>query len=199
MIIGLGLLSLLKSTSQTGSWVGFQLIVSVGSGLLVSTLLNDLRHSHLHCPTVGRTHFPSALAPICGSHRISSRFFQFHSIICNGKKFDSYVAFTSYVDIQTWGITIATTILRNQLKEKLPVEFTNTLPADIDVTFSAISQISGLTEPVKSQVRKAFADSLSVVWKVMIGISLAGMISNLALQEIPMNTITDDNYGLQET
>lgn len=37
MIVGLGLLSLLKSGSSTGLWVGFQIIAAAGSGLLVRT------------------------------------------------------------------------------------------------------------------------------------------------------------------
>ena len=36
MIIGFGLLSLLKADSDVGHWVGYQILVSAGSGIIVS-------------------------------------------------------------------------------------------------------------------------------------------------------------------
>ncbi len=46
-MIGFGCLSLLKADTSTGKWVGYQLIVSAGSGLVVCafqllSLFNDL-------------------------------------------------------------------------------------------------------------------------------------------------------------
>jgi hypothetical protein len=47
-------------------------------------------------------------------------------------------------------------------------------------------------------VRAAFADSLSVIWKTMIGLSAAGLLTVLAIQELPMHTTTDENFGFEE-
>lgn len=38
IVIGFGLMSLLKANSSTGQWVGYQIISSAGTGLIVSTL-----------------------------------------------------------------------------------------------------------------------------------------------------------------
>ena len=37
ILIGIGLLTLLKADSSTGEWVGFQMIVAIGVGFIVST------------------------------------------------------------------------------------------------------------------------------------------------------------------
>lgn len=102
------------------------------------------------------------------------------------------------IDNQTLGIAISSAVLQNQLKGRLPADFTSTFPAGVEIAFSAIAQLPTLEEPLRSQVRVAFAESLSIIWKVMIGMSALGMLSNLALQEIPMLTATDEKYGLQE-
>ena len=36
LVVGLGLMSLLKANSSTGQWVGFQIISSAGAGFIVS-------------------------------------------------------------------------------------------------------------------------------------------------------------------
>lgn len=69
----------------------------------------------------------------------------------------------------------------------------------MEIAFAAIPVIPTLPEPLRSQVREAFAESLSLVWKVMAGVGCAGLISSLALQEIRMTKVTDENYGLRET
>lgn len=43
----------------------------------------------------------------------------------------------------------------------------------------------------------AFADSMSLVWKVMVGISGLGVLSLLLLKEVEMNSHMDDSYGLE--
>lgn len=42
IVIGFGLFSLLDENSNTGSWVGFQIIESAGAGLAIPTLLAPL-------------------------------------------------------------------------------------------------------------------------------------------------------------
>lgn len=84
MITGLGLLSLLKSTSSTGLWVGLQIVAGAGSGLLVRTLSLSL-NLILSTNAVAIINFSCALTAsrhsICGSFG----FLQLCSDICNGK------------------------------------------------------------------------------------------------------------------
>ncbi|KAF7343337.1 MFS domain-containing protein [Mycena venus] len=70
---------------------------------------------------------------------------------------------------QAWGITISSTILQNMLKKKLPAEFVAQFPPGFEIAYAAIPAIKQLEEPLKKQVQAAFAESMSAVWKTMIG------------------------------
>ncbi|TFY76572.1 hypothetical protein EWM64_g7440 [Hericium alpestre] len=98
---------------------------------------------------------------------------------------------------QTWGITIASTILQNELKKKLPIEFASQFQGGFQIAYAAIPLISGLEEPLRSQVRAAFAD-MSIIWKTMIGISGLGLLTVPFLKEVPMHSETHDKFGLHE-
>lgn len=100
--------------------------------------------------------------------------------------------------LQTWGITISSTILQNQLKKKLPAEFVSRFPAGLEIAYAAIPQIRNLPEPLRTEVRVAFADSMSTIWKVMAGISALGVLSLVFLKEVEMKTHTDDSFGLDQ-
>ena len=99
---------------------------------------------------------------------------------------------------QTWGITIASTILQNELKKKLPAAFVSQFPGGVEIAYAAIPVIASLEDSLRTEVRVAFADSLSVIWKVMIGVSGLGLLSVLLLKEIPMHTQANDKYGLND-
>jgi hypothetical protein len=47
-------------------------------------------------------------------------------------------------------------------------------------------------------VKVAFAGSMSIVWKTMIGISGIGLLSVLLMKEIPLTNVKDANYALEE-
>ena len=100
---------------------------------------------------------------------------------------------------QTWGITIAGVILQNQLKSKLPETFFVQFPGGVqlDMLYASIPTISSLPEPLRTEIQDAFADSFSVIWKVMVGFCGAGLLSVFLLKEIPMLQHTDDTYGLK--
>ncbi len=99
---------------------------------------------------------------------------------------------------QTWGITISSTILQNELKRKLPADFVNQFPQGLEIAYAAIPVIRNLEEPLRSEVRQAFSLSMAVIWKTMIGISGLGIITLFFLKEVPMNMHTDENFGLTE-
>ncbi|TCD60225.1 hypothetical protein EIP91_010533 [Steccherinum ochraceum] len=162
--VGFGIMSLLKADSTTGQWVGYQLVVSAGLGLLYS----------------------STVFPILASLPVEST--------------GSALAFYAFVRAfaQTWGITICATILQNGLKKKMPEAFVSQFPQGVEIAYAAIPIIKNLPEPLRTQVRVAFADSMALIWESMIGISGLGLISLLFLREIPMREDTDATYGLEE-
>ncbi|KAL7279419.1 hypothetical protein ACG7TL_007261 [Trametes sanguinea] len=98
---------------------------------------------------------------------------------------------------QTWGVTIAASILQNELKKNLPAAFAARFPEGVEIAYAAIPLIPSLDKPLRTEVRVAFATSLSVVWKVMTGISGAGFLTLFILKEVPMQTSTDARYGLE--
>ncbi|KAI9000562.1 iron permease [Trametes punicea] len=99
---------------------------------------------------------------------------------------------------QTWGITISASILQNELKKHLPADFAARFPDGVEIAYAAIPLIPSLPEPLGTEVRVAFATSMSTVWKVMTGLAGAGFLTTFLLKEIPMHTYTDSRYGLEE-
>ncbi|KAG8914322.1 hypothetical protein FRC00_014482 [Tulasnella sp. 408] len=100
---------------------------------------------------------------------------------------------------QTWGVTIGATILQNELKTKLPKAFLDMFPSEgVEITYAAIPQIPGLPEPMRTEVRVAFASSLRVIWLVMIGICGLGLLCVLGMKELKMHEVTDDDWGMEE-
>ncbi|KAJ7598412.1 iron permease [Mycena floridula] len=98
---------------------------------------------------------------------------------------------------QALGITISATILQNELTKTLPSNFVSQFPDGAQIAYAAIPLIKDLPEPLRSQVRVAFASSMATIWKVMIGFAGAGLISVAFLKEVPMRTHTDETFGLQ--
>jgi len=161
---GFGLLSLLRVNSSLSQWVGYQILVAAGVGVLFSTPV-----------------FP-ILAPLPVERTASAlAFFTFVRSFAN-----------------TWGITISSTILQNELKKKLPAAFTAQFPSGTEIAYAAIPVIRDLPEPLKTEVQTAFADSLRVIWLTMIGICALGVLSVLFMGEVPMKEHTDEAFGLSD-
>ena len=100
--------------------------------------------------------------------------------------------------VQVWGSTIGSTVLQNQLRTRLPPEFLAQFPGGVSLAYSAIPIIKTLDEPLKSEVRAAFADSISIIWKVMIGVSALGALASLLMKGLPLHTDVDEKWGLEE-
>ncbi|KAH9847848.1 MFS multidrug transporter [Lenzites betulinus] len=98
---------------------------------------------------------------------------------------------------QTWGVTISATILQNELKRNLPPAFAQQFPAGVEIAYAAIPGIPALPEPLRGEVRAAFAASMATIWKVLAGLSGAGFLATFLLREVPMQTYTDEKYGLE--
>ena len=66
----------------------------------------------------------------------------------------------------------------------------------MQIAYAAIPAIGALEEPLRGEVREAFARSLRVVWLTMVGMSGAGLLSVVLMREVPMQRMTDETYGL---
>jgi len=48
-------------------------------------------------------------------------------------------------------------------------------------------------------VRDAFASSLRVVWQVMIGVGVLGLMASLAMEHLPLHTSIDEKWGISDS
>ncbi|KAF7792049.1 hypothetical protein EIP86_003077 [Pleurotus ostreatoroseus] len=164
IVVGFGVMSLLKADSSVAQWVGYQVLATAGIGVLYTAPIFTV------------------LAPLSVERNASAL------------AFFSFVRNFAY----TWGVTIAATVLQNELKKKLPDAFLALFSDSVEIAYAAIPVIRTLDEPLRTEVKNAFADSMSVVWKVMIGIGGLGFLSLALIREIPMQQMTDDRFGLHE-
>jgi hypothetical protein len=84
------------------------------------------------------------------------------------------------------------------LKKNLPAEFVAQFPPGFEIAYAAIPYINRLPEPLRAEVRAAFADSMAVIWQVMIGMAGLGLLLSLPMAEVPMTNAVDENFGLVE-
>ncbi|KAL1937975.1 hypothetical protein VTO73DRAFT_12725 [Trametes versicolor] len=161
-IVGFVLLSLLNEKSSAATYIGFQIPLGVGLGILWIS-----------------TQFP-ILAPLPVSNSAYALAF--------------FVFVRNFA--QSWGIVVGGAILQNVLTEKLPKSLTDTLPKDQEYAYQLIPTIPSMLEPQKSEVRAAFADGTKLIWQVMIGLSVAGLLTCLLMREEEMKTEMDETWAV---
>lgn len=111
----------------------------------------------------------------------------------------SSLVLTSILLLQSWGMTVAGTIVQNVLLNKLPQAFLDMLPEGPQIAYGAIPIIPTIADTtLRNEVRHAYAQAMRLVWWVMLGISGAGMLSTLLMREEKMKRSLDDRWGLKE-
>ncbi|KAI0046869.1 iron permease [Auriscalpium vulgare] len=164
IIIGFGILSLLDENSTRAQYIGYQ--VPLGAGLGIVWL---------------STQFP-ILAPLPFSNNAHAlAFFTFIRCFAQG-----------------WGVAIGGIILQNTLHRRLPASFLASFPEGVAIIYAVIPAIGQLAEPERSEVRAAFADSLKLAWRVMIGFSAAGLLTTALMREEKLRKVLDSTWGLKE-
>ena len=99
---------------------------------------------------------------------------------------------------QAWGVAISGTILQNNLRTRLPPDVLNRYKAGAELAYAVIPDIPNLPPPLRLATQKAFADSLHVVWVVMLCLCGAGMVSVFLMKEFSLRKTTDKKWGLKE-
>jgi len=94
---------------------------------------------------------------------------------------------------QTIGITLGSAILQNELKRKLPVTFLDQFR--VEAAYALIPFTKVLEEPMKSDVRIAYADGTQGVWLVTVALSIVGFLCVFAIKELKMPEVTDEVWG----
>ncbi|KAJ7889221.1 iron permease [Mycena leptocephala] len=93
-----------------------------------------------------------------------------------------------------WGVTIGGTVLQNELTTRLPPAFLTQFPGGTQIAFEVIPSIRDLPQPLKDEVRNAFAGSLRVLWNVLAGISALGLLASLFMKHLPLHTSVDVDW-----
>ena len=95
-------------------------------------------------------------------------------------------------------MVIGGTILQNTIKQRLPASFTADIAGGTQIAYALIPTIVALPEPLKAQVRGAFADGVALIWRVMAGISGAGLLSCLLMREVPLRADMDETWVIED-
>ncbi len=156
------------------------MIQGVGMGLLYCTYVSTILDAHSTKPqTIFQ--FP-VMAPLPISENASA------------------VALVTFVRAfsQAWGVAISGTILQNSLRTHLPSAVLSRYSSGAELAYAVIPDIPGLPPPLRLATQKAFADSLHVVWVVMVCLCGAGMLSVVLMKEFSLRKTTDKQWGLRE-
>ncbi|KAH9929402.1 iron permease [Fomitopsis serialis] len=115
------------------------------------------------------------------------------------------LAFSTYFPVlaprewlKVWGVTIGGTVLQNELQKHLPPTFTAHFPEGTVVAYATIPAIADLPEPLRTEVREAFAASLKVIWEVLLAIAGLGFVSSLIMKALPLHAAVDESWTLQQ-
>jgi hypothetical protein len=89
-------------------------------------------------------------------------------------------------------------VLQNELAKRLPAEFIAGLPSGdgITIAYAAIPRVASLEEPLRTQVRAAFAESIRVIWLVLVAVSAAGLLSTMLMKDVPMQGKMDEKWAV---
>ncbi|KAI8969890.1 iron permease [Trametes punicea] len=187
-IIAAGLFTLLKADSPASMWAGFQVISAAGVGIVwactIFPILAPLPVTRA-AAAIAFYNFCRTFAQVSDRLPARSPFYR--------RRLETDTA----IGTQTWGVAISASILQNELKKRLPQEFAAQFPEGVEIAYAAIPIIHTLDEPLRNEVRVAFASSMAVVWKAMLGFSAGGVLTLLMLREVPMQKFTDEKYGLK--
>ena len=69
-------------------------------------------------------------------------------------------------------------------------------PEGTAIAYAVIPLIPKMEQPLKDEVRKAFAGGVSVIWSVLIGIGGMGLVSSLPMKRLPLHTDLDKDWGM---
>lgn len=66
------------------------------------------------------------------------------------------------------------------------------------MTYSVIPLIPELSDTLQANIRVAFAESIQLIWRIMIGFSAAGLATCLLMREVQLKVSMDETWGLKE-
>ena len=173
MIVGFGLLSILTENSSRAAYVGLQIPAAIGVGIIwIST------------PFAILAPLPFSNSAHALSFFIFTRQFAQVRSFTNAPRMWAMLLRISSLSpfLQSWGMTIAGAIIQNVLNSQLPADFIRMLPQGAEVAYASIPIIPTLKDPLRTDVRRAYAHATRTVWQTTIGIAAAGLFPSLLMR-----------------
>ncbi|KAF8322732.1 MFS general substrate transporter [Clavulina sp. PMI_390] len=99
---------------------------------------------------------------------------------------------------QAVGVSIGITVLQNSLKSHLSPDVLAAFPHGVEMSYSIIPIVRELPEPLKSQVRQAFAISTANIWYTMVGLGGVGFIAAFFVKSYVLHSFTDKEWALED-
>jgi hypothetical protein len=91
-------------------------------------------------------------------------------------------------------------VLQTQLVDRLPSSFLSIgVSGDTSLAYALIPEIPTLQEPLKTEVRVAFAESLKVIWQVFMGVAGIGLLASLFMKGLPLHNKVDRQWALEDS
>ncbi|WDK20352.1 major facilitator superfamily transporter [Colletotrichum graminicola] len=168
-LVGLGLFTLLDRDSSTGEWVGFQIVYSMGAGMLIPTLLPAFLAPLSESDTALATatwSFVRSFSMVWGT-AIPATIFNIRSDELAAKLVQD--------------VTTRAAMSKGQAYEHATSAFLATLPP-----------------AVRDTVTQVFAQSLRLTWLVSLAFAGAGFLFVNLEKETPMRSELETSYGMEE-
>ncbi|KAJ6456089.1 iron permease [Mycena sanguinolenta] len=112
----------------------------------------------------------------------------------NAQAIALYTFFRNFSNILA--VTVGASVLQNELGKRLPPTFSAQFPGGTPSAYSIIPLIRTLGDSSKGDIQVAFANSLQVVWRVLLGVSGAGLLGSLAMEGLPLHTSVDKKWTM---
>lgn len=169
MIIGFGLLTLLDADSNTGQWVGYQLLGALGTGLALPVLLPAVQ--------APLTEEDTALITATWSFMRTYGFIWGATI--------ATAVFNNRFDVLAPRIT--DTAIRSQLTNGRAYGHATKI------------FINSIADPVTvTEVRSVYVDALNVVWYVSLAFAGLGFLLVFLEKEVPLRKELDTKFSMEE-
>lgn len=84
--------------------------------------------------------------------------------------------------------------MQNYLAMHLPEQIVSQVGTNTGLLYSIIPRIGTFPEPLKTTIQQAFLSGLKPVWVVVTILSVAGFLSSLMMQDVPMHVFTDEKW-----
>lgn len=169
MAVSFGLFSLLDENSSTAAWVLFQMIMAVGLGLIVPTLL----------PMVQAELTDADTGSVTGAWTFLRSFGMTWGVTIPSTIFN---ARTTQLSVRIQDPSVVSLLTGGQAYEHATKEF-----------------VDSITDPVvRTQVISVFSDSLKRMWQVGIAFVALGFLVVFIEKEVPLRNELDTEYGIKK-